>query len=120
MKLNVDVKIDTTGLESKLNDLLKDDTLMLQVHALFAKMCDPYVPFLEGPLSQTVEIEPNCIRYVQPYARRQYYGVDFNHTLVYHPLASALWDKTMMNARGDEFKAQVRELLIRRAQQLWG
>ena len=120
MKLNVDVKIDTTGLETKLNDLLQDNQVMLQIHQLFAKMCDPYVPFLEGPLSQTVEVTPEYIRYVQPYARYQYYGVDFNHTLVYHPLASALWNQAMMNAQGDEFKAQVRELLVRRAQQLWG
>ena len=118
--LNVKVNIDETGIENLLNNLIHDDATMLEVHSLFRKMCDPYVPFLEGPLSQTVEVEPNLIRYIQPYARYQYYGVNFNHTLDYHPQATALWDKAMLAEKGDVFKAEIKRILVRRAKELYG
>ena len=119
-RLKVNVKINPNSINAKLNALLKDRQTMLEIHNLLAKMCDPYVPFLEGPLSQTVEIEPECVRYIQPYARYQYYGVDFNHTIDYHPQATALWNEVMMAEKGDVFKQQVAEILKRRAKELYG
>lgn len=118
--VKIRVKVNPNKINAKLNNLLKDRETMLEIHNLLAKMCDPYVPFLEGPLSQTVEIEPFLIRYIQPYARYQYYGVDFNHTKDYHPKATALWNEVMMAEKGDVFKAQVTEILKRRAKELYG
>ena len=118
--VKIRVKVNPNKINAKLNNLLKDRETMLEIHNLLAKMCDPYVPFLEGPLSQTVEIEPFLIRYIQPYARYQYYGVDFNHTKDYHPQATALWNEVMVAERGDVFKAQVTEILKRRAKELYG
>lgn len=113
------VYINERAIQQKLENLI-DERVMLEVHDLFAKMCDPYVPFLEGPLSQTVEVASDGVTYIQPYAHYQYHGVEFNHTLDYHPLASAQWDKAMMSAKGEEFTEQVKQILIRRAKELYG
>lgn len=117
--LDVTAKIDDKALEDKLRNLCDSNT-MLEIHNLLAKYCDPYVPFLEGPLSQTIEVTSNYVRYTQPYAHRQYYGTEFNHTLDYHPLASAKWDEAMLRDRRDEFLMDVKEILVRRAKELYG
>lgn len=105
----------------KLNDAIKkkleglvNPTTMLAIHNTLAKRCDPYVPFLEGPLSQTHQVSEYGVRYTQPYARYQYYGTDFNHTKEYHPLASAKWDEAMMRDHGEEFINEVHDILHRR------
>lgn len=117
--IKTEVHINDAAIQRKL-DALIDDTTMLEIHNLFAKMCDPYVPFLEGPLSQTAQVSPKSVKYVQPYARYQYYGVGFNHTRDYHPQATALWDKIMMSEHGEEFVQQVKAILRRRANELYG
>ena len=117
--IDIDVKINDDAISGKL-DLLLDSKTMYAIHNLLAKMCDPYVPFLEGPLAQTVEITEDSVRYVQPYARYQYYGVGFNHTIDRHPQATALWDKVMMSEKGDEFVEQVKAIIRRRAQEIYG
>ena len=118
--IETEVSVDEIGIENKISALFADPVVMLQIHNEFARLCNPYVPFLEGPLSQTVEIMPDYVRYIQPYARYQYYGVNFNHTLDYHPLASAMWDKAMLRDHRDEFLEAVRLVLIRRAQEKYG
>lgn len=118
--VKIDVKISPSLLEGLPEELISDEATMLEIHNLFAKMCDPYVPFLEGPLSQTVEVRSDGNTYIQPYARYQYYGTEFKHTLDYHPLASAKWDEAMMTDKGEEFLEQVKQILIRRANELYG
>lgn len=93
---------------------LNNPTTMLAIHNTLAKMCDPYVPFLEGPLSQTNQVTAEGVRYIQPYARYQYYGVNFNHTTEYHPLASAMWDQAMLRDKGKEFKEEVKLIIVDR------
>ena len=117
--VNVTAKINDAAIQAKLQNLC-DDATMLEIHNLLAKMCDPYVPFLEGPLSQTIEVTSEYVRYTQPYAHYQYNGVGFNHTLDYHPLASAKWDEAMLRDKRDEFLAGVKEILVRRARELYG
>lgn len=113
------VTVDEEAIGAKIESLI-DDEVMLQIHDLFAKMCDPYVPFLEGPLSQTTEITPQGVRYTQPYAHYQYHGIGFNHTLDYHPLATAFWNEVMMQEHGEEFIAQVENILKAKAKKLYG
>lgn len=117
--VNVTAKIDDQALKAKLENLCDDET-MLEIHNLLATMCDPYVPFLEGPLSQTIEVTPEYVRYTQPYAHYQYYGEGFNHTREHHPLASAKWDEAMLRDKKDEFLEGVKEILVRRAKELYG
>ena len=108
----------TIDIKSKLNKAIQDKlaeinnpTTMLAIHNNLARRCDPYVPFLNGPLSQTAQVSSDGVRYIQPYARYQYYGDHFNHTTDYHPLASARWDKAMMRDHGDEFIKEVNDIL---------
>ena len=118
--LNVKAYIDTIGIADKFSNLCKDKQVKLTIHNLFAKKCDPYVPYLYGPLSKTVEVTSETVKYVQPYAHRQYNGVDFNHTLDMHPLATAKWDEAMMQTHGEEFEEEVKQLLVRRYKELYG
>lgn len=99
----------------KLASQVADTKTLLELHNLLAKMCDPYVPFLNGPLSQTNIVSAHGVRYIQPYARYQYYGVGFNHTKDVHPLASAKWDEAMFRDRGEEFDKQAEDIIKRRA-----
>ena len=117
--LTVKVHIDDAFLDKQMSTLL-DKRTMLELHNLFAKYMNPYVPFLEGPLSQTLEITPEYVKYTQPYAHYQYEGEGFNFTRDYHPRASAHWDQAMMAEKGDEFRAQIKEILMRRANELYG
>ena len=118
--LKVKVEVDTTGLEDRFVDLCNDPTLKLNMHRVLAKKCDPYVPYLNSPLSRTVQVTPDYIEYVQPYAHYQYHGVGFNHTLTYHPLASAEWDQAMLRDHREEFEQELRALFIRRYKELYG
>lgn len=103
-----------------MEELVNDEGTMLAVHTQFAKTVDPWVPYLTGMLAhRTIQITPQCVRYTQPYARYQYYGVGFNHTKDVHPLASAMWDKVAMQSKGDSFRQSVEKILKRRARVLW-
>lgn len=122
--IEIAVELNEKSIEDKIENLL-DESTMLQLHNLLAKMCDPYVPFLEGPLSQSglAHVTSKGVTYggdSVPYARYQYYGTEFNHTKDYHPKATALWDQVMLQEKGDEFRQQVTEILARRAKELYG
>lgn len=49
-----------------------------RVQKFFTNTCykhmDKYVPFRQGDLRKTVDIQTNSITYMMPYARYQYYG----------------------------------------------
>ena len=120
-KLNVKIHMQEKALQEKLEAFRKDPETMLAIHTDFAKVIDPWVPYLHGFLSQkTIQITPECVRYTQPYARYQYYGVGFNHTKDVHPLASAMWDKVAMQTQRAKFIADVTQILKRRAKELNG
>ena len=117
--VQVEVEIDPQMLRGKLATIL-DDTTKLAINNTLARYCHPYVPYLHGPLSETVEVTADGVRYTQPYARRQYYGTDFNFTKDYHPLATAMWDKAMMRDRGEDFVEEVQRVIAWRAKQIYG
>lgn len=107
VKIGVDIQ---NSIRRKLAEV-NNPTTMLAIHNVLAKRCDPYVPFLEGPLSQTAVVTSEGVTYTQPYARYQYYGTNFNHTTDYHPLASAEWDKAMLRDHRDEFNSEVKDII---------
>lgn len=117
--LNFQIHVDDKALQKQMENLL-DSRTMLEIQTLFAKTINPWVPFLEGPLSQTLQITPEYIRYLVPYAHYQYYGDGFNHTKDFHPLATERWDQVAMQTELDSFMAQVRLILERRAKELYG
>ena len=145
----VDVFIDEVAIRHKLEALI-DDSTKAAIHNLLAKMCDPYVPFADGTLSTNLEINSKYVRYISPYAHYQYTGEVYGpnipiiengqivgwfsipgktkhptgEKLTYsgdvHPQATDHWDQAMMREHGDEFTEQVKQILIRRAHQLYG
>jgi len=120
---SVTIKVDKRIIKQKILDKLKEvntPTTMLAIHNTLAKRCDPYVPFLEGPLSQTNVVTDKGVRYIQPYARYQYYGDHFNHTTDFHPLASAHWDKAMLRDHRVEFYREVKDIIDWRLRQTNG
>ena len=119
VKIKVDENIISKAIQRRLAEV-NNPTTMLAIHNTLAKKCDPYVPFLEGPLSQTVIVSPDGVRYIQPYARYQYYGDGFKHTIDHHPLASARWDEAMMRDHGDEFNQEVKDIIKWRLRQTNG
>lgn len=130
---SVKVDFNISAIQKKVDNLINEET-MLAIHNTFAKMCDEYVPFLEGPLSQSgmAQVSAEFVRYGGssykldnrpngvPYGRYQYYGEGFNHTKDYHPKATAFWDKAMMREKGEQFTQQVKAILVRRAKELYG
>ena len=116
----VNVNINHTVIEKKILSQLEevnDPRTMIAIYNTLAKRCDPYVPFLEGPLSQSAQVSAQGVRYIQPYARYQYYGTGFNHTTEYHPLASAMWDKAMLRDNREEFTKEVKDIIVWRMKQ---
>ena len=118
------VEIDLTkfNIQSIISELnqIPDEQTLIAISNTLAKRCDPYVPFLNGPLSQTHEVTAEGVRYIQPYARYQYYGDSFNHTLDYHPLASARWDEAMLRDHKEDFEKEITKIIEWRLQQLNG
>ena len=123
--LDVDIEVSEETLQNVLDKLADDDATMLELHNAFAVRCDKYVPMLNGPLHESglAQVTESAVTYGGgnvPYAHYQYYGVNFNHTKEYHPLATALWDKVMMQNEGDVFTKEVADILGRRAKELYG
>lgn len=147
--LDVNIDFNMSSIQQKFDNLINDE-VMLEIHNAFAKMCDPYVPMDEGVLAQSVIVEKDHIRYPGPYAHYQYVGEVYgpnipitengiivgwfsppgkkkhptgraiNYGREKHPLASKEWDKAMMTDKGDVFTQQVKDILVRRAKQLYG
>lgn len=70
----VNVKINPNLLNNRLHRVLTDEKTGLEIHTLFEKMMQPYVPRDEGVLAQSTEITSKYVRYVSPYAHYQYIG----------------------------------------------
>ena len=116
-----EVGVHDEGLRNLLEQLT-DDTTMLMIHQAFAKRCDPYVPMLNGPLHESglAGVTPQYVEYNVPYAHYQYVGQNFNHTLDYHPKATAYWDKVMLEEQGEIFTKELEAILAWRAMQING
>ena len=117
--VNIDVAIDARGLEQQVESLFDNDT-MLKINQRLAERCDPYVPYKSGKLSSDVVVTPEGVTYTSEYASKQYYGTEFNHTLETHPLATAHWAEVMMENEGASFLEEVKDILVRRANELYG
>lgn len=112
--IRTEVKVDVAGITNKVESVIHRDDTMLEVHQVFAKVIDPWVPYDTGALSQHLDITPTGVTYTEPYAAKQYYGDEFKHTTEHHPLASAHWDEVAMQTERANLAMQVKEILVRR------
>lgn len=116
------VHVNEVKIQQKVENLINED-VMREIHQLLMEFCDPYVPYDTGELSdqdKNVIVDSQAVTYTKKYAARQYYGTEFNHTTEHHPKATALWDSVMMSEQGEVFIQKVKEILGRRAKELYG
>lgn len=89
-----------------------------------ARLCDPYVPMQQGALKNTVLIHPEgrYIKYNQPYAHYQYFGVVMggrapkHYTgakINYHggPMRGPNWDRRMLADRKKDIESDMASYL---------
>lgn len=148
---NIHIEVKNDALIKKFQTVVNDDQVCLQLHNLFAKEMDPFVPMDNGHLAQSVEVTKDYVRYPGPYAHYQYVGIVYGpnipmfdetgnivgwwsppgkpknptgRSIVYstsgHPLASKEWDKAMLETKGEDFRKQVKEILVKKAVELYG
>lgn len=111
----IKVDIDTNGLLRKYGDRAKEAQDYLDNEVI--RTSRPFVPFLQGTLANTVVIEePGTIVYVQPYARRQYYGDTFRFSKQHHPLAGSRWTDRAKEAYIKDWTKGVENILKGRNQ----
>lgn len=142
--VHYEIKVNEKDISAKLEDLLDSQT-MLEVHNLFAKMMEPYVPF--GSDLANMEVTPDYVKYDTPYAHYHYEGKVYGPNIPIiqdgivvgwfsipgkkkeptgadlkfkKPKASAHWDEAMLAERKEEFVTQIKEILKRRARELYG
>lgn len=92
-KWNVDSKLDSVSVDPRLGLFAAEEA---------ARGMTPYVPMLDGPLSQNYTTRAFEIHYTMEYAAYQYHGKGHNFTRDHHPLATYEWDKEYINRHGSE------------------
>ena len=86
-----------------------------RVQAFMTNACrnhmDKYVPLKDNHLRSIVEVTPNTITYMSPYASYQYYGKrkDGSHVVKHYTTAGTgpYWDERMKSAEIDEVIKEV-------------
>lgn len=145
--IRTEVHVNPDVISTKVESLINDPQTMLEIHNLFAKMMEPYVPF--GTDLANLEVTPESVHYNVPYAHYHYIGDTYglNIPIIENgiivgwfskpdedgrkhptggrlqyskPQASDHWDQAMMAERREEFVTQVEAILARRARELYG
>lgn len=140
--MGVKINNDTILLKLTYNikNIPKNEALMTECHNLLAKYLEPYIPMDEGNLSHNVNITPEAVSYVSPYAHYQYEGVVYGPNIpIYengvivgwwskpnkhptgaslqystekHPLATHHWETAMMKDKSSEFKSDIKDKIL--------
>lgn len=145
--IKVDVKVNPNAIGGKIEDLVNDPQTMLEIHNLYAKMMEPYVPFNVDLGNQ--EVTSESVHYTAPYAHYHYIGDTYGLNIPIiengiivgwfskpdedgrkHPTGGKLtfkkarasdhWDQAMLADKKEEFVKQVEAILARRARELYG
>lgn len=62
------------------------------------RLISPYTPFQTGALMRGIKIKPKELRYIVPYAKKNYFE-NRNFRKDKHPLATNHWDKVAMKTK---------------------
>lgn len=108
MKVKVNINVNKTA-----KRIINDDVKLFANNTLY-KICDPYVPFKDGGLSQNVDINEEYIHYKSPYARKIYNGQGMNFNKDKHPLATAKWAKVAMQSKKQQLIDDIQNYINRR------
>ena len=107
MKINVNI----FSPQKTANRILKNSAVGIFTAETCARYFNPYVPMRDGFLSQNYVTEPFKITYNQPYAKRNYYGDDFNFSKEQHPLATSHWEQPAYAAKKDQVAKEITEFV---------
>ena len=121
MKITVDIN---TAKIMKERGLGGDNRAQVYLASEVKRLCDPYVPFQNGPLKNTavVAADGSTVTYIQPYAHYQYYGEVMAGRAPKHYTGDKLTysggglrgpqrDKRMMADKGEELVANLQKFI---------
>ena len=121
MKITVDIN---TAKILKERGLGGDHRAQVYLASEVKRLCDPYVPFQNGPLKNTAVVDPDgsAVTYTQPYAHYQYYGEVMagrapkkytGDKLAYSGggLRGPQWDKRMMADKSKELVSNLQKFI---------
>lgn len=108
MRIRVDINTNRI-----LNRFFDDDTRLFANTTLYM-LCDPFVPFKEGGLSQNVDITKDFVHYKSPYADVIYNGKNMNFSKDKHSLATAEWDKVAMVSKKRQLVSEIENYIKRK------
>lgn len=117
MNIKVNINVDRA-----VNRIINDD-VKLFANTTWWRLYQEFVPMRNGDLygdaaitgkSDDVEITPEYIHHKVPYARRMYYGEDFNFSKDKHSKATAYWDKVAFNSQGDKLIKDIENYIKRK------
>lgn len=95
--------------------LLDNPKVGEELHNALRRLIAPYVPMNTGTLRDSVETTPEHLRYWQDYARRMYYGTNFDFRKDPNPLATAKWDQIAMQTQKDRLAREIEGYIRRMA-----
>ena len=101
------VEIDPKAVAARVAD---ERARLFSQQALYSLASD-FVPRDTGNLMSSVNITPEGVEYLAPYARRVYYGDGLNFSREKNPLACARWDQAAMTARKEQLAAMIQEFM---------
>lgn len=123
MKVTVKVDINTAKILQD-RGLGGDNRAQVYLASEVKRLCDPYVPFQNGPLKNTAQIaaDGSSITYIQPYAHYQYYGEVMAGRAPKHYTGKALtysggglrgpqWDKRMIADKSKELVSNLQKYI---------
>lgn len=96
----ITVKVDMSGVQSKLDKIASDKKLGLFLAQEAASGMDKFVPMRTGALAGSAKPSPFKVTYNKPYARRMFYGQGMRLTRDKHPLATPRWDRAFIMTGG--------------------
>lgn len=148
--IRVDVKIDEKALKMKIDNLIDDKTMLeihdkfaqmcnpyvpmyegalsqtTQITPEYVRYTQPYAHYMYvgeiySPNIPIKNKDGDIVGWFSPKGKKKTpTGRQMQYSKEKHNLASKEWDKAMMADKGEEFMQAVRDILVRRAKELYG
>ena len=94
-----------------LHRIVGNDRVGIYMAETSARHMDKFIPMDSGILAQSYKTEPFKVKYYAPYARRMFWGENYNFQKDRHPLATARWDIATSSAEGQQIADELRAFI---------
>lgn len=108
MKTTVSINFDDAN---KILARIIPKSKRLRIAEMLERNMAPYVPRDTGDLMRETTVTADYIQYNQNYAEVNYRGHGRNFSKEKNPLATAEWDKAMMNAKSGAISREVERII---------